>query len=522
MKISRWPALVILAGLVAAAWIVDRDHDRDPATAETADTPLEAQGFLPVAPPADALSSTWYCAGGTSDQDGDADTTVVVANATDGELSGTATIFPAIPSQVVVATDDPAAIDDAQADADPAPADTEEGDDELTPLPVTIDVTVPAGARTEIRLGDEVAAPHAAALVELPGGTVTVEQRVEGPNGADVSPCTTQASPTWYFAAGRTTADAAETLAFFNPFPDPAVIDVTFRTEDDLRTPVEFEGYAVPGQTLVVEDIGRLVTRREHVSISVEARSGRLVVNRVLDLNGSEGPQGLEVAAGAAQPALSWYFPDGTVTEGVEETFVVYNPTDTVAEVDLVVEPEDADRFGAIEPFSLSIPPEAFQEVAVQDEERIGAALEAAGGPEVLDHATRVVSVNDVPVVVEQEMSGSESSARPGYDLVFGSPLLMERAILSGVDAEAVVTIMNPSGSRPVSVTVGGAAVEVPVAGRLALTGADIGADSPLLVEADGPVVIERRLVLGDPSDTSAQIAVPLAGSVSEPPSPFG
>jgi hypothetical protein len=35
-------------------------------------------------------------------------------------------------------------------------------------------------------------------------------------------------------------------------------------------------------------------------------------------------------------------------------------------------------------------------------------------------------------------------------------------------------------------------------------------------------VTIERRVVIGDPTDSSGAIAVPLAGTVSEPAAPFG
>lgn len=537
MRFSRWPAVLILGAMIVGAWVIDRDHER--ARPESVDevTPLEARGFLPVAPPEDALISTWYCAGGTASDDGRADTTVIVANATDRELSGTTTIFPSIPSQVVVQPD----AAEAPTGATPSTTATTVASSttpaaQMSSRPVTVDITVPARDRIEVRLGDEVDAEYAAALVEMAGGGVAVEQRVDGPNGADVSPCTTQAADSWYFADGRTTADAVETLAFFNPFPDPAVVDVTFRTEEDLRTPIEFEAYAVPAQSLVVEDIGTLVTRREHVSVSVLARSGRLVVNRVLDLDGSEGARGLEVSAGAIRPATTWYFPDGVVADGIRETFVVYNPTDTAAEVDLVLEPDEVDRFGAIEPFGLTIPAEGYQEVAIQDEERIGAALDGAGGENVLHHGSRVVSLNGVPVVVERSIEGGASTDREGFDLMFGAPLLMEEAVLAASSPDESVVIANPSGSTPVRVTVrsldGGTLgedaaatdLEVPPAGRLVLTVADLGlgADLPLLVEADGPVSIERRLVLGDPTDTAGAIAVPLAGTVSEPPSLFG
>lgn len=548
MTVSRWPAVVVLVALVVGAWVVDRDHERDQSAGGDTTTPLEAEGYLPVSAPDDALTSTWYCPGGTASAGGRADTTIVVANATDRELNGSATIFPSIPSQLVPEEDlagTPGATTTTTTTTEPpttttgttpGTASTTTTALPLTEEPVVVDLSVPALDRVELRLGDDVEAEYAAALVELPGGAISVEQRVDGPNGADVSPCTTQAAGAWYFASGRTTADAVETLAFFNPFPDPAVIDVTFRTEEDLRTPVQFEAYTVPAQSLVVEDIGEQVTRRNHVSVSVVARSGRIVVNRLLDLDGSEGPRGLEVSAGAPVPATTWYFPDGVVADGVRETFVVYNPGDTAAEIDLYIEPEDAEVFGAIEPFGLTIPPEGYQEVAVQDEERIGTALAAAEGESVLRHGARVVSVNDVPVVVERIIEGDDTTDRPGFDLMFGAPLLMESAVIAASSEQQWIVVANPSGSTPVRVTFrsldGGTLgesptatdLEVPPAGRLVVTMEDLGLgpDTAVLVEADGPVTIERRMEIGDPSDSSGAIAVPLAGSVSEPPDPFG
>src|SRR5688500_8984174 len=120
--------------------------------------------------------------------------------------------------------------------------------------------------------------------------------------------------------------------------------------------------------------------------------------------------------------------------------------------------------------------------------------------------------------------------------MMFGAPLLMERAVLAASSADESVIVANPAGSTPVRVTFrsldGGTLgesptatdLEVPVAGRLVvdLDELGLGSDVALLVEADGPVAIERRVVIGDPTDSAAAIAVPLAGSVSEPPDPFG
>jgi hypothetical protein len=508
MSLSRWPAVVILAGLIVAAWVVDRDHERPGPEPIDAATPLEVQGFLPVAAPEDAITSTWYCPGGTADDDGIADTTIVVANTTEEEQVGEITIFPNRAN--------------------------EEG--RLRPrAPVTVEATFPGQDRFELRLQDEAPADYAAALVESDGGGLVVEQQVEGPEGADVSPCATQASDTWYFAAGRTTSDATQLLAFFNPFPDPAVIDVRFRTEVDLRTPVEFEGYVVPARSVVVEDIGLYVTRRNHVSTSVVARTGRLVVNRLFEADGSEGLRGLEVSTGTARPAESWYFPDGVVAQGIEETFVIYNPTETAAEVDLVIEVDDVERLGEIEPFGLTIPPEGFQEVAVHDEERIGTALEGAGGEDVLIHGARVVSLNDIPIVAERMIAGESETARAGLDLAFGAPLLTDHAAVAASTPDEVLIVQNPSGRASAQVTVrsldGGSLgesteateIEVPAASRVVLVLSELGLtpNRPVLVESDRPVAIESRLAFDDPSDTSGAIAVPLAGSASEPPSLF-
>jgi hypothetical protein len=251
------------------------------------------------------------------------------------------------------------------------------------------------------------------------------------------------------------------------------------------------------------------------------------------------------VAAGAPLPADTWYFPEGIVSSGVDETFVVYNPGEVTAEVDLAVNPNE-DRFGSIEPFSLSIPPGAYQEVSLQEEERIAEAITDAqdaeeGGDDVLRHGTTVVSVNTangepVPVVVERRTAGGEDSGRPGFDLAFGSPLLMQQAILAASSDDETVVVDNPSGSTPVRVTfrslTGGVLseadtatdLEVPAAGRLVVTLDDLGlgTDVPLLVEADGPVTIERRIAFGDPLDTAAAIAVPLAGTVTLPDEQFG
>ncbi|MEL7206854.1 MAG: DUF5719 family protein, partial [Actinomycetota bacterium] len=354
-----------------------------------------------------------------------------------------------------------------------------------------------------------------------------VEHTVTGAFGADTAPCASQPSATWYFAAGQTTVDARQFLTFFNPFPDPAVIDVTFRTEEDLRSPEEFQGLIVPARSVLAREIGSFVTRREHVSTSVVARSGRLVVDRLLLFDGSLDQTGLDVALGAPEPAEVWYSPDGVVAEGISERFVVYNPTDTRAEVDLTLEPVD-DSVEAIEPFQLTVPPQGFQELVVSDEARIGTAIENAGLG-FLRHGTRIVSLNEVPIVVERTLVGTGDTARTGFDIAAATPVLTTGAvIMPDVESDGgVVSVQNRDGGAPAQITVSTASgdevesvtVDPASTAEIDLTGID-ASDEPLVIRSDIPVAIERRRRQSEGTEIAHTIAVPFADDLVRPAPP--
>jgi hypothetical protein len=489
---TRWPALVLIPAAIAGGLMIQADEappDEEPTEART----LEEQGLMPVAAPADALGSTWHCAGGTASDGGFADHTLLAVNPSDEDLTGTITVY-------------------------------EVGVTDTTVSPLEL----PAHSQTAVRLADleGVDAEFAAALVEFDGGEATVEHQVEGENGIDVSPCASTASSSWYFASGVTTRDASETLVFFNPFPDDAVVDVSFRTEQDLRTPNEFEGLVIPGQSVLARDIGEVVTRREHVSTSIVARTGRLVVDRIQTFDGSEGRRGLTVSLGAPAPTGAWFFPDGVVGEGINERFVVYNPTNERAEVDVEIQVDDVTVTGEVEPFELTVPPEGFETVNLNEEARI---TSARGGQGAFVHGAVVRSANGVPIVAEREVDGIEETDRAGVDISSGSPLLFDAAVAAGdadSSAEETLVIQNPVSDAEASVTVqvieGGELVdadlgEIPVPGfGRAVVELDGLSGTPLVVSADRPVVVERRFQFD--GDIAGSIVVPAAGSLSEPP----
>lgn len=487
---TRWAALVLVVGLLVGGAVLD---EADGPATDRQET--DARTIAPVANRPDSLGSTWFCAGGTAESGGFADHVVRAANPTDDDRQGTVSIFP--------------------------------GGAEAVDVPFE----VPAHDVAELRLADHVDAAFAAALVEFDGGGTVVEHQVSGETGTDVAPCSPDASSTWYFAAGTTTRDARYLLVFFNPFSDAAVVDVTFRTEDDVRTPEAFEGLVVPGGSVVVRDVGEVVTRRDHVSASVVARTGRLVIDRITSFDGTEGRTGLNVGLGGTGTAPVWYLPDGSIQEDTTESYVVYNPTDSSAEVDLELR-AGAPEVGEIEPFQLTVAPEGFEEVVVSQEPRVAEALSAAGVESFL-HSASAFSVNGVPVVVERQVSGPESASRPGLDVVLGSPLESDRAVVvsgSSDPATEALVVQNPSDEDAlvtVQAFVGGEQetvaedVEVPAAGRATIVLEDATLPGPfaVLIESDRPVITERRLLFGDEASASGIIATPLAGSeqIAEP-----
>jgi len=496
----RFLPVLIIGGLLVVGLGLDRQFDDpEPAGADRS----SGDGLLePVAAPADALRSTWYCAGGTAEEGGQADHTVAVLNASDQDRTGTVTIYP---GQV-----------------HPLP---EDGGEEL-PDPVEVPLDLPAHDQTEIDLGEHITAPYASALVEVDGGEVSVEHEVMGPAGRDSSPCSSAASPVWHFADGTTVEGAQETLAIFNPFPDDAVVDIAFATDAGRREPEDYDGLVIPSGQVVAADVTGTVTVREHVSSTVTARTGRVIVDRIQSFDGSTGAGGLTVTLGAPEPALAWAWADGLVGGGVSERYTIFNPTDERAEVILEIRPEDEGI--VIEPFELTIPPRSF---GIVDSDQLGARL---GGENPVPHGAVLRSLNFVPVVAERRNGGSPESERPGVDLTLGVPRLSDAVIVAtpaqGNNIDDTIIVFNPTdselsytvsaleGSEPEAV---GGEVTVEPFGRSTFVFSDNGIRGvPVLVELVFPAVVERTTSLPADGDTSSAAAVALAGTLSPIPPP--
>lgn len=457
---TRIRVFAVLAVLGLAGGLLDRlprPSDQRAGSAVLAAT-------MPVAAPSTSLSSTWFCAGGMATPDGVegmvAVGTLSIANAGDRELTGTVTVVPS------------------------------EGESRA------LAVEVGPRSRTRVALRDVVVAPYASALVELDGGEVVVDHEIAGPLGISTAPCASAASDRWYLAEGSTAREDSLRLAVFNPFPEDAIVDLSFSTDQGRAVPAAFTGLVVKGGQLRIVKVEEHVRRRNNIAMTAVARSGRIVVDR-LQLRGGATP-GISLALAAPSPGTTWYFPEGYVTEGLAERYHIYNPTSREAEVSVEFNLDE----GAAEPFDLTIPPLGRITITASEEERV---------PKQVAHSATVLSLNDVPVVAERSITGVAPVARVAIADTLGARGTARSWVLAAGGAtdtlDEVVVVLNP-GPADAVVSVRGLVAgqlldvatlqDLPLAaGRrltVRLTDHIKREDLPLLVESTSPVVVERGL----------------------------
>ena len=464
--------LVVVAVLVAGA-VVDRGARPGPEVSVV----TANRALMPTAAPDDALSSAWFCVGATATGGGAANGLVSVANPTGRPATGTVTVFPV------------------------------EGEVRAVPL------SVGPNSVALVALADVVQAPYAAALVDLDTGQAAAELIVGGPLGSDATPCSSRASNRWYFADGVTAKDASLVLSLFNPFPEDAIVDLSFSTDQGRAAPSAFRPIVVPARTLVVRDIGEHVRRRAAVSTSVAVRTGRVVAAQT-QTRTAAGAAGLSLSLGSPSLGRLWHFPNGVVSDGIAEHFAVFNPGPTEATVLFQMSLEE----GVAEDFERTVPARGRVDVVLNEE---------VGVPRGVPHGATVRSLDAVPVVVSRTWAYSAPAPQGGRADTLGARRAATRWIFpAGGSAPGTVAylIVANTGARAARVSVTGLVdgdavaldglqgLEVGAGRRLgvAVPGREVGTPMPLVVTATAPVVVQRDVFLAGRAGMWAGVGIPL------------
>lgn len=520
--------VVVLAGALILGGLIDRTRGHSPVSNSASVSPA------PVAAPARALSSSWFCAGatdshaGSGNYSGSADHPGSARHSGSGRHGGSGNhAGPSRPGGPA-----PGAVVIANSGSVPAP-----GVVSLVPSTgptVQVPVTVPAQGSQVIAEDVPGGAPWIGAIVDIDAGGVAVEQEVNGPLGASSTPCATAGSSEWYFAAGATLVNTQTELTLLNPYPTAAIVDLAFTTNQGVESPEQFQGLTVPSDGLVAVNLGDHLRRRQFIATSVTARSGRLVAWKtqvvtppssgevLLGTPAASSPladpanpiPGVTVTLGAPDTGTTWTWAEGIAGNGVNESYVIYNPGDGTAQLKLSVELDQ----GVAEPFDLSVGPDQVTTVMSSQEVRI---------PPGVGHAAVLQSVNGVPVMAERVVSAASPSVWSGNGELPGGQVAASRWLLAAAQADPThdgwVVIYNP-GSSAVEASLSGpgpgdqAALEtvtVP-SGRQAsihLNQLRRQLNEPLVLTATGLVYTELDTYgAGGAPGVSLSFGVPLSG----------
>jgi len=519
VRATRITSLVVVVGLLAGGLLLQAEigtprPDRRPAASVLAGVDIPAARAEPT------LSTTWYCAGGTATPGGFADHVLLLANPTDRARHATITVI----TGAIAAAPAPVSPDAAS-----TPSTTAGGSSDSAAArsaPTSKQVSLPPQSRVDVRVGDLAAAPLAGAVVEVDGGEIAVEHQITGSLGRATAPCSTTASATWSFPWGVTARGARELLVFMNPFPDDATVDMAFATDEGVRDTARFQGFIVPGRSVVGAYIDEDVTRKQQVSAQVQVRSGRLVVDRIQTFDGTDPREGITLALGVPTGALEWMFPVGETGPGLAEQVVVFNPSTEVAEVEVEARVDDPTTNSPPEPFELTVPPGRYSILQVDAEERVPAGV---------GHALIVRSLNGVPVTAERVNTAREPSPRRGVSVVTGSPLGAPTWYFPGggptPERDEFLVLFNMDNDKAVTVTVTGLAggqtiaiqglqeQSVAAGSRIVIRLGDHIAREvlPVVITASGPIVAERGLYRIGGGGISQAMGIPLASRIAVP-----
>ncbi len=358
MKIRRGPILLVVLAAVVAAIVLDQTASTRVTAGTSAAVAVSAE---PSVPTADTLSTSWYCADGTSNPDGRADERILIANLSVTPADATVTVMPG-----------------------------------GTRAPVSQHLRLRARGERELAVSDVLATPEPGVVVEVVGGQVVVQHELSAEGDAAVEPCARAAASSWYFANGTTVKGSQQYLALFNPFGDDAIVDTTLLTDSGVQQPDALQALVVPRRSRITIAVHTVLERQNLIAAFVHARVGRIVAERSMIFDGTtpDGAptrKGIAVSLGATSPATSWSFPYALGGDSVSQSLAVANFGGSPTSVEVTTQ-LDGDQ--TLVPQKVDIPPHSV------------AAVDPAAHVPAGSHATVTVVARDAegtspPVVAE-------------------------------------------------------------------------------------------------------------------------
>jgi hypothetical protein len=349
--------LLIVAGVAGIVALERMEVDKsEGASAAIIDYP----GF-PMVPDQRRISSSWFCPG-VAAGDGVEAGNIAIANPSETDISAAVTFM---------------------SDGEPE----------------SENVIVPARSRIQVESIRGRTVGVVVPVVEIIGNVGTVEQQLIYAAGDVTSQCTTSTAPEWLFADGWTVEGSSERIVVTNPYPESAVVNVTFTTREGKRSPANLQGLIVGPQRSRSLSMSTEGAEGEAViAVQVTATTGKIIASRAQHYLGG-GRLGYSTTLGVPRALTEWWFAAGRTGPNVSETLVVFNPNEEDESVTVVffgdgisVDPLTLDDTAGITPLSTVFIPAG--EVVVIDTNNVADLPKG-------DHAMLVSSVGGLPLVVE-------------------------------------------------------------------------------------------------------------------------
>jgi hypothetical protein len=245
----------------------------------------------------------------------------------------------------------------------------------------------------------------------------------------------------------------------------------------------------VPPRSIRVVDLGAPGAGAQSepvLAVDVEVTRGRLVVGRSQQFLGG-GREGAQVSVAAPVAREQWWFADGAKGIGVDESFVIYNPTADSVEVDVLF-------IGIEQPVLVDPITVPARQVVVFDS---GEQLDLPDGA----HATVFATAASEPsIVVDRVVTRTDGDdtgtgvltgalARAGYVAsTWYVPLGPDEAV---EDALVLYNVDNEAGS--VSVSAVGRSGPVPIE---SLQDVPYGPARRITLDLTDPLVVGRQLIV--------------------------
>lgn len=465
--------VLIVALVVVPAVGVGAVGRADPTEGSRATFAALAAPTPPFVPTREQLSSTWFCAGVPLEGRGVGDRgrggVVVIANHHETPLSAALTVFTTA--------------------------------DGVAPIEQTVEV--PAFGTTQVDLATvQTAGDYVAAMVEIPGGGAYVEQRADHADGSAVSACSNTTSSSWYLADNYTLNDSREDLVIVNPYPDTAILDITFSTDESSRSPQELQGMPVAGRSIKVVSEEFMPKDEAILAADIRAVRGRVVVGRAQRYLGERQGFSLSLASPSASP--EWYFAEGERSDDVAfERYSIYNPGDRDVTVDAAVLGVPLEDTSFV-PFRSDVVP-AGKVISYTTKEFEG----LPEGRHFLSFSTE----SEVGIVVERGITRREGGNSYVTAVSLGAPQSFlgysrwSMAICVSLPADNVIVVSNldyaagtvtvlalgPGGEQPVP---GLESIDLPASGVIAISlpGGSAAIGVPLVVTSTQRIIVERSM----------------------------